>query len=84
MGDEDPSNSALNASFEVLCEPPASTEPRKCPLDHPSAGQQFETLGGVGTFDDLESPLTERGHGIAQFIASISAIGEDVAQPRIE
>lgn len=53
-------------------------------FDHPSAWQQLESSGGVGAFDDFEGPLTERGHGVAQFIASIAAVGEDVAQPRME
>ena len=84
MGDEDPGDGALDGGFEVLREAPASAEPGEGSFDHPSAGQQLESLGGVGAFDDFEGPLTERIHGVAQFIASIAAVGEDVAQPRIE
>ena len=84
MGDEGPGNGALDAGFEVLCEPPASAEPGEGSFDHPSARQQFESLGSVGAFDDFEGPLTERGYGVVQFIAGIAAVGEDVAQPRIE
>jgi hypothetical protein len=79
VGDEDPSNGALDAGFEVFCEPPASAEPSEGLFDHPSARQQLEALDCVGSLDDLEGPLTERSHGVAQFIASIGAIGEDVA-----
>ena len=79
VGDEGPGNGALDAGFEVLCEPPASAEPSEGSFDHPSARQQLESSGGVGAFDDFEGPLTERGHGVAQSIASMAAVGEDVA-----
>jgi hypothetical protein len=84
MGDEGPGNGALDAGFEVLRQPPASAEPSKGSFDHSSARQQLESSGGIGAFDDFEGPLTERGHGVAQLIAGITAVCEDVAQPRIE
>jgi hypothetical protein len=37
VGYEGPGNGALDAGFEVLCEPPASAEPGEGSFDHPSA-----------------------------------------------
>lgn len=59
MCDEDPGLGAGDGFLPILGEPPASTEPGKGAFDHPSAPQEFETLGDVGAFDDLQfqSPI---------------------------
>ncbi len=84
MSDEYPGHGAFDGGFEILGEPPASSEPGEGSFNHPSAGQQREALGGVGTLDDLEGPLTAGGHGVLQLFPAIAAIGEHMAQPRIE
>ena len=45
----------------------------------PTAGQEFKALCSVGSLDDLDCPVAGRGKRVAQFIAGIAAIGEDVA-----
>ena len=85
MSDEDPGDGAFEGGFEVLGEPSAAAEPGEGALDHPSAWQELEAVfGGVGAPDDLEGPRTEWSHGVAQLVAAIAAIGEHMAQPRIE
>lgn len=39
----------------IFGEPPASAEPCESPLDGPSAGEDVEALGLVGTFDAFAS-----------------------------
>lgn len=80
--DEDPCLGGSNGSFEVLCEPAASSEPGECPLDHPTARQDLEAFGAVGTLDDFERELADLLQGSPQLRPGIAAIGEDMAQPR--
>ena len=48
----------------------------------PICAAEFEALRRVGAFDDIvHSP---RLQSLAQFLPGIAAIGEDMAQPRIE
>jgi hypothetical protein len=70
--------------LEVLGEPSAASEPAEGALDHPPSREQHEALGGIGSFDDFEAPLADPGQGVAQLVAGIAAIGEDVAQPRAQ
>ena len=39
--------------FEILGQPPATTEPRKGSFDDPTPGQNLEAFGRVGALDDL-------------------------------
>src|SRR6516162_37260 len=41
----------------------------------------METLGLVGSLDDLQRPLPELGKGCLQFGTGIAAIRKDMAQP---
>jgi hypothetical protein len=59
VGDEDPSDGALQGGLEVLCEAAASAEPAEGSFHHPPAGQEDKALGGVGPFDDLNRLLAE-------------------------
>ena len=52
------------------------------PLDDPTAGDDFEAFGGIGVLDDFEAPLSEAAKGVAELLAGITTIGEQVAQPR--
>src|ERR1019366_4535170 len=69
--------------FEILCQPATATEPCESTLDDPSAGQNFEALRCVATFDDFYRPFADALQSLAQFISGITTIGEDVAQPGI-
>ncbi len=84
MSDEDPGDSAGDRALEVLREPTAAPKPRECALDHPSARDQLESAGPVGTLDDFDGPATEFVHGVTQLLARIAAVGEHVAKPWIE
>jgi hypothetical protein len=35
----------------------------------------FEALGGIGSLDDLDSPVAVSARGLAQFVAGLAAIG---------
>jgi len=83
VGNERPSNGAGDRRFEILCEPATATEPCESTFDDPSAGQNFEALRRVGTFDDFYCPFADTLQSLAQFISGITTIGEDVAQPGI-
>jgi hypothetical protein len=53
---------------EVLGEPAAAVEPGKCSLDDPAFGQNFETFGLVGAFDDIDLELRQHmGEGFLKF-----------------
>jgi hypothetical protein len=83
VGNERPGNGAGDARFEILCQPATATEPCESTFDDPSAGQDFEALRHVGTFDDFYRPFANALQSLAQFISGIATIGEDVAQPGI-
>lgn len=81
--DEDPRDGALDGHLEVLGQPAAATQPGKGALDHPAARQNLEAFCGVATPDDLDGPATQFGERVFEFSSSVTAIGEDMAQPRI-
>src|ERR1700704_1172900 len=80
---ERPGNGAGDCRFEILCQAATAPEPRKSTFDDPSAGQNFEALRGVGTFDDFYRPFADALQRLAQFISGIATIGKDMAQPGI-
>ena len=51
-------------------------------LDHPAARQEFESLGQIGSLDDLNDPLADAAQRLPELISGIAAIGEEMAQPR--
>ena len=65
MGDQHPGLGAFDGFLPVLCQTTAATEPCEGVLDNPSARQQLEALGGIGTFDDLQRPAPEGSKGAA-------------------
>ena len=83
VGDDDPRLGAGEGCFEVFGEAPATAEPCEGSLDDPATGQQHEAFGFVGPFDDLNGPRAHRAEPAFQLLASVAAIGEDVAQPWI-
>ena len=84
MSDERPGNGAGDGRFEILRQSTAAAEPCESSFDDPSARQNFEALRRVGAFDDFDRPFTHALQRLAQFLAGIAAIGEDMAQPWIE
>ena len=83
VGDGDPCPCTGNGFFPILCQAAAAAEPCEGALDHPTAGHDFEAIGGVGAPDDLDGPAPDGLQGVAQFGARISAIGKDMAQPGV-
>ena len=71
---------ALNGFLPILCQPAASAQPCEGALHHPSSRQDFEALGTVGPFHDLDGPAANADQRLAQFRPGIAAIGEDMAQ----
>ena len=84
VGDEDPGDGAFDGCLEVLGQPAATIEPGEGAFDHPTARQQHEAFGGIASSDDLDGPLPQFCECVFQLVASIAAIGKDVAQPRIQ
>lgn len=83
MGDDDPGLGAGDCGLEVLGQPTASIEPGEGSLDDPSARQELEAFGLVGSLDDLDRPLADAAQPAAELLAAIAPIGEDVAKPGI-
>ena len=84
MSDQRPGNGAGDGRFEIFRQSAAPAEPCESSFDHPSARQNFEPLRDVGASDYFERPFTNTFQRLAQFLAGIAAIGEDMAQPWIE
>jgi hypothetical protein len=84
IGGEDPGNGTFDRSLEVLGEAAASTDPGESALDDPAALDKNEAFGVIGSLDDLDRPVAEPAQGLAQLVASVAAVGEDVAEPRVE
>lgn len=69
--------------FPSFCKASTAAEPGKCALDDPAPRQNFEALGGIGPFDDLDGPTAMTSHLVAQFWPGVAAVGEDMARPWI-
>jgi hypothetical protein len=67
--------------LKVLGEASVAIEPCQGSFDDAAARQKFEALSLVGALDDLECPVADAAQGIAELVASITAIGEQVSQP---
>ena len=67
--------------FEILGEATVPIEPCESALDDPAPRQQYEALGGIGAFDDLQCPFSNLGERVAELVASVAAIGKNMAQP---
>src|SRR5215475_4133461 len=82
MGDKYPGGGATDGGLELLGKPSAATQPGKRSLDYPALWQQMKPTDPFWTFDDLNHPVAWLGKPLAQLLAGIAAIGEDVTQPR--
>jgi hypothetical protein len=81
-GQEEPSLGAGDGSLEVLGEAAIAVEPGEGPFDDPAARQEFEAGRVLRSLDDLNRPLAELGKCSLKLWAGISAVSEEVAQPR--
>ena len=66
----------------VLGETAAAPQPCEGAFDDPAPGQQHEAFGGIRSLDDFQGPASMAFDAAFEFVAGISAIGEDMAQPR--
>ena len=82
--DQHPGGCARNRCLEVFREPATAIEPGERPFNHPAPWQDLEAFGCVRSFYDFDLPLAHSAQFIAEFVAGIAAIGEDVTQPRTE
>ena len=77
-GDGNPGNGAFDG-----CLTAAASRPGEGTLHHPAAGQQLDPLGCIGALDDFDGPLAGLVERAAQLPSAITALGKDVARPRI-
>jgi len=56
-----------------------ATDPGDGALHDPALGYRLEALGGIRALDDLDRPRGA-GHGFAQLVAAIGAVGEDLLE----
>lgn len=82
IGDEHPGFGGSDGFLEVLCKSSAPAEPRESAFHHPSARQNLEAFGLVGSLDDLQRELTDLLQRALQLWSGIAAVSEDMAQPR--
>jgi hypothetical protein len=69
--------------LEILCQPPASIEPREGPFDNPSTRQDLEALRLIRALDDLNRKLWHRRRdGVMEPGTLIATIREHPAQKR--
>ena len=68
--------------FVVLGEATAAAEPCEGAFDDPALGQNLETDGLIGAFDDFQLPGTEGLHGGGRGFSLIAAVGEDPLDER--
>ena len=69
--------------FEILGQPPATTEPRKGSFDDPTSGQNLEALGRVGALDDLGDDVRQSLFlRLAKLRSLIAAVREQLLQKR--
>src|SRR5690348_15751889 len=83
-GQIQPCFGAADRRLEVFGQPPVAAQPGECSLDYPAPGKQAKACGLIWPLDDGKRPLPHPSEGRFQLFASITAIGEDVAQPREE
>ena len=79
-GDVDHGLGAVDALLIVAPEPTPSGRPPEGAFDDLAARQDFEALGGIGSFDDLDGEVEEGGL-VHEFGAVIGAVSEQMLEP---
>ena len=64
--------------LKVLGEAAVAAQPSQRSLYDSAAGQDLKALCGIGLLDDLDGPFAYAAQGVAQLVAGIAAIGEQV------
>src|SRR5271169_7118706 len=77
-----PRLAAAHRGFEILGQPAITIKPGEGSLNDPAPRQERKAGGSIGALDDLDLPLPVPGERGCQLVTSITAIGEDMAQPR--
>ena len=75
-----PRGGAFDGSFAVLGYAAIASQQCEGAFDDSAPGQDSETVGAVGTLDNLDCPLAELGQRRAKLVASIASVREDMAQ----
>ncbi len=83
-GYENPCLGAGDGRLEILGKSSASSEPRESALDDPSPREHLEPFGCIRPFDDFNGPCAEIGQRPRQLFSSVSAVSEEMAQPRVK
>jgi hypothetical protein len=65
MGDENPCGQADDRRLEGFAGTSMAGKPREGPFDYAPTGLLSKSLGGVGAFDDLVRPLSDRRQRVA-------------------
>src|SRR3546814_15057852 len=58
-----------------------AVQPSQCSRDDPAARKNHEAFCNIGSLDDLDSPFADTPERFPELVASIAAIGKDMAQP---
>src|SRR3979411_2376122 len=80
VGDQEPSLGAGGGSLEVLGEAAVASEPGEGALDHPALWLWLECPDLLGSGDDLDRPPAKLSDCVAEFVAAVDAVGEDMPQ----
>ena len=78
-GDKKPCRCGL---LEAFCEAAVPIEPSQYAFDDSASRHDDKPLCGIRPFDDLDGPFADPPEGVAELAASISPLGEDMAQSR--
>src|SRR5712692_1648000 len=78
--EQDPGLGAGDGRLEVLGQAAVTAEPGESAFDHPSLRLGFEGADTLRAGDNLDPPPAQVGERIEQLLATVDAIGEDVAQ----
>jgi len=80
--DIDPRHGAGLGGFVIAHETPLVHQPAEGALHHPAAGQDFEALGGIGSFNDLDGQFrAEPPDPLGKGFTGIATIHPQDAQP---
>ena len=74
----------MEAGFKVFGEASVAIEPSESTLDNPAPRQDDKAADGIGTLDDLDSPLADFGESGVELGAAVGAVGKDMSQLRME